>query len=217
MIHLANQKDTFTKQSDTFAEIATLDEPLNLPSMKLFVKYDINKACKMLLQEQLEKLGLAHTITAFGEVEIDEVLSGERMKAIAAALQHYGIEIVETQKNIIIQKIKDAIIEMVFNEDALPSSKISYYLSEKLGYSYGYISNLFSDATFSSIENFIILQKIERAKQLIITNEYTFTEIAWKLNYSSVAHFSKQFKNATGLTPSAFQRIINKRREAAAK
>jgi AraC-like DNA-binding protein len=185
--------------------------------MKLFVKYDINKACRMLLQEQLDKLGVAHTITAFGEVEIAEALGGEKMKTIAAALGHYGIEIVESQKNIIIQKIKDAIIEMVFNEDALPSSKISYYLSEKLGYSYGYISNLFSDATFSSIENFIILQKIERAKQLIITNEYTFTEIAWKLNYSSVAHFSTQFKNATGLTPSAFQRIINKRREAAAK
>lgn len=207
-----------TKLSGAFIELTTLDEPLKHSlKMKLFVKYDINKACKMLLREQLEKLGVAHTITAFGEVEIEEPLSGEKMKSIATALNHYGIEIVESQKNIIIQKIKDAIIEMVFNEDALPSSKISYYLSEKLGYSYGYISNLFSDATFSSIENFIILQKIERAKQLITTNEYTFTEIAWKLNYSSVAHFSTQFKNATGLTPSAFQRIINKRREAAAK
>lgn len=182
--------------------------------MKLFIKYDINKACKRLLQEQLDKLELNYNIVGFGEVELKDQVTAERVRQINQALEEYGIEIVETQKNIIVQKIKDAIIEMVFMEDNLPSSKISFYLSEKLGYSYGYISNLFSDATFTSIENFIILQKIERAKQLITTNEYTFTEIAWKLNYSSVAHFSTQFKNATGLTPSAFQRIINKRREA---
>lgn len=180
--------------------------------MKLFVKYDINKACRKILQEQLDKLGLDYSVIAFGEVEIKENLGSDRLKDINVALNEYGIEILETQKNILVQKTKDAIVEMIFMEDALPSSKISLYLAEKLGYSYGYISNLFSEYTYTSIENFIILQKTERAKQLITTNEYTFTEIAWKLNYSSVAHFSTQFKNATGLTPSAFQRIINKRR-----
>lgn len=182
--------------------------------MKLFIKYDINKACKKLLEEQLDKMELNYAIIGFGEVEIKDNLNAERLKAINTELGEYGIEILETQKNILVQKIKDAIIEMIFMEDSLPSSKISFYLSEKLGYSYGYISNLFSEYTYTSIENFIILQKIERAKQLITTNELTFTEIAWKLNYSSVAHFSTQFKNATGLTPSAFQRIINKRRTA---
>lgn len=165
-----------------------------------------------MLQEQMDKLDINYTILGFGEVEIKENLPAEKLRDINTALADYGIEIMETQKNILVQKIKDAIIEMIFMDDSLPSSKISFHLSEKLGYSYGYISNLFSEYTYTSIENFIILQKIERAKQLITTNELTFTEIAWKLNYSSVAHFSTQFKNATGLTPSAFQRIINKRR-----
>ena len=189
------------------------NQTLSYQIMKLFIKYDINKACRTLLQEQLDKLQLNYSILGFGEVEIKENLSSEQLKEINVNLGNYGIEILETQKNILVQKIKDAIIEMIFMEDSLPSSKISFYLSEKLGYSYGYISNLFSEYTYTSIENFIILQKIERAKQIITTNELTFTEIAWKLNYSSVAHFSTQFKNATGLTPSAFQRIINKRRE----
>jgi AraC-like DNA-binding protein len=97
-------------------------------------------------------------------------------------------------------------------EDKLPLLKVSTLLSEKVGHSYGYISSLFSEVTYTSIENYIILQKTERAKQLMSTNESTITEIAWKLNYSSVAHFCNQFKNVTGLTPSAFQRIIKKRR-----
>jgi AraC-like DNA-binding protein len=101
---------------------------------------------------------------------------------------------------------------MVNRVDRLPTSN-SAYLSEKLKQRYGYLSLVFSEVTFTSIENFILLQKAERAKQLISTNEFTFTEIAYMLNYSSVAYFSNQFKSITGITPSAFQRIINKRRE----
>jgi len=112
----------------------------------------------------------------------------------------------------LVQKIKDAIIELVFMEDS-NNYKSSVFLAEKLNHSYGYLSNVFSEVTYSSIENFIILQKIERAKQLIIINEMSLTEIAFLLNYSSVAHLSTQFKNTTGITPSAFQRIIKKRRE----
>jgi AraC-like DNA-binding protein len=101
---------------------------------------------------------------------------------------------------------------MVSLEDNFPSEKISLYLAEKLNHSYGYLANAFSEVTYSSIENFIIMQKIERAKQLMINGDLTLTEISYKLNYSSVAHLSNQFKKTTGLTPSAFQRIIVKRR-----
>jgi len=180
--------------------------------MRLYIKFDINAICKKIMQEQLEKSKLNYSIIAFGEVEILEPASDESMKQLINNWNDYGIEVVETQKSILVQKIKDLIIEMVYHDDKLPSSKISAYLADKLNHSYSYLYNLFSDVTYTSIENFIILQKIERAKQLITTGELTFTEIAWKLNYSSVAHFSNQFKNTTGLTPSSFQRIITKRR-----
>jgi len=106
---------------------------------------------------------------------------------------------------------------MVFNEDSAVNVKSSVYIAEKLGHSYGYLSNLFSEVTYTSIENFIIIQKIEYTKQLIVSNQLSLTEIAFKLNYSSVAHLSSQFKNTTGITPSAFQRIIKKRREITTK
>jgi AraC-like DNA-binding protein len=180
--------------------------------MKLYFKCDINQVCKKVLQDEFDKNELSYTSIGFGEAEVEDSIPADKFKQLTDTLANYGIEILESQKSILIQRIKDAIIELVYMEEKLPNSKISTYLVEKLNHSYGYISNLFSDVTFTSIENFIILQKIERAKQLIKTNEYTFTEIAWKLNYSSIAHFSTQFKNVTGLTPTAFQRIMNKRR-----
>jgi AraC-like DNA-binding protein len=180
--------------------------------MNLYIKYDIPVTCKKVLQDVLEKHKLNYSLVSFWEVELKETPSDSMLNELSAGLNNYGIAIVESHKSILVQKIKDAIIEMIYMEDKLPTSKTSSYLADKLKHRYGYISNLFSEVTYSSIENFIILQKIERAKQLLITNELTITEIAWKLNYSSVAHLSNQFKNVTGLTPSAFQRIINKRR-----
>jgi len=180
--------------------------------MKLFLKYDFNKVCKAILEEQLEKLQLPYYVLGLSELEILNTPSETEIKQLQEQLLKYGIEIVETPKRILVQKTKDAINEMVYEKDNLPVSKISDYLAGQLHHSYGYLANLFSEVTYTSIENYIIIQKIERAKQLILTNELTFTEIAYKLNYSSVAHFSTQFKNVTGLTPSAFQRIIRKRR-----
>ena len=123
---------------------------------------------------------------------------------------------VENQKSVLVQKIKDTITELVTSEEPL-NVKSSVFIAEKLNHSYGYLSNLFSDVTYTSIENYIIIQKIELAKQLIINNQLSLTEIAYRLNYSSVAHLSTQFKNTTGITPSAFQRIITKRRELSSK
>jgi len=180
--------------------------------MKLYFKFDINVICKTILQEQLEKLELEYEVLSFGEVNIKSTISDEKLEELSNRLDVYGIQIVENQKSILVQKIKDTIAEMVFSDDDLTNFKSSVYLSEKLNLSYGYISNLFSEVTYTSIENFIIIQKIERVKQLLLINELTLTEIAYKLNYSSVSHLSTQFKNITGLTPSAFQRIIDKRR-----
>jgi AraC-like DNA-binding protein len=180
--------------------------------MKLYLKFDANTAFRQIIQEQLSKMQIQYTYLGFAEIDIGDTVSSEGMNELSTNLNNYGIEIVETQKSILVQKIKDTIIEMVNMEERLTTSN-SAYLSEKLKQRYGYLSLVFTEVTYTSIENFILLQKTERAKQLISTNELTFTEIAYLLNYSSVAYFSTQFKSITGITPTAFQRIINKRRE----
>ena len=182
--------------------------------MKLFLKFDFNTIVKNYLEHLLKESNFRYKCLAFGEIELLDKLSVERQLEINTIFAQNGIEIVESQKRIFVQKIKDAIIEMIQNQESI-SIKSSVYLSDKLQNSYGYISNVFSEVTYTSIENFIIIQKIEIAKQMIISNELTLPEIAYKLNYSSVAHLSTQFKNTTGITPSVFQRIIQKRKEIA--
>ena len=181
--------------------------------MKLHLKFDFNAVCRKVLDDKLLEYDIKHNISGFGEVELLEKLSAEKLKNFSEALSEYNIEIVENQKSILVQKIKDAIVDMVFNQDAEVNVKTSVYLADTLGHSYGFLFNLFSEVTYTSIENFTILQKIEYIKQLIVAGELSLTEIAFKLNYSSLAHLSIQFKNTTGITPSAFQRIITKRRE----
>ena len=183
--------------------------------MKLFIKFDFNTICKKVLETKLNELNIKYRILAFGEVELLEKLESDKLDQLNGSFNDCGIEIVENQKSILIQKIKDVIIDMVFEEDSIINVKSSVYLADKLGHSYGYLSNLFSEVTYTSIENFIIIQKIERAKQLLLSTDLSLTEISFKLNYSSVAHLSTQFKNTTGITPSAFQRIISKRRSIA--
>ena len=185
--------------------------------MILHVKFDINAVCKKVLKEKLLEHNIKHNIVGFSEVELIGKISEEKLKNLKEALHGYHIEIIENQKVVLVQKIKDVITNMIFNEDITVNIKTSDYLKETLGHSYGYLSNLFSEITFTSIENFIIIQKIEYTKQLIVNKNLSLTEIAFKLNYSSVAHLSTQFKNTTGITPSAFQRVIIKRRELSQK
>ena len=180
--------------------------------MKLHYKYDINLACKVILQETLDKLGVHYEVTGIGEILVTETISPDLYNELKLSIRKYGIQLIDDPKRIIVQQIKDVVCNMVFNEDELPESKISAYLSAKLNLNYGYISRLFSEITYTTIENFIILQRIERAKQLIIDENLTLNEVAWKLNYSSPAHLSTQFKKTTGLTPTQFQRIIKKRK-----
>ena len=180
--------------------------------MVLYINYDINKICKNLLQQQLDILEVKYTLLSLGEVELKEPLSDEKLQQLTNNLNANNIEIVESQKSILVQRIKDTIVEMVFTDEKNPM-KFSAYLADKLSYNYNYLANLFSSETYTSIEKFILLQKTERAKQLLAMNELNITEIAWKLNYSSTAHFSNQFKSITGITPTVFQRIILKKRE----
>lgn len=183
--------------------------------MKIFVKCDFTKVCTKVIEDTLSELNLKYKMLGFGEIELLQSVSTETLETFDANLKDYGIDIIENQKVILVQKIKDTITEMIFNEDYNSNVRISMYLADKFGYSYGYLYQLFSEVTYTSIENFIILQKIEYTKSLVATTELSLTEIAFKLNYSSVAHLSTQFKNTTGITPTAFQRIIAKRRALA--
>jgi len=182
--------------------------------LKLFLKTDSLFLAKKILEEKLDSFNIKYNLINTNEILFLENIDADTYQKISAILNEYGFEIIENQKNIIVQKIKETIIEMILNDEA-PAIKSSVYLSEKLDLSYGYLSNLFSEVTYTSIENFIIIQKIEYVKKLISQHDLTLTEIAYKLNYSSVAHLSSQFKNITGITPSAFQRIQKKRNEIA--
>ena len=181
--------------------------------MKLNFNFDGNIACKAILKEQLEKFDFKYQLLDLGQIEIADTVSEDVLIKLQVSLSKYGIQIIDNPKGQLIQKIKDAIIEIVYEKDKFPNVTISQYLSDKLNFRYGYLTNVFSEYTFTSIENFIIIQKIERAKKMIIEEKLTLTEVSHELNYSSVAYLSNQFKKVTGLTPSMFKRIVGKKRK----
>jgi AraC-like DNA-binding protein len=180
--------------------------------MRAFLKFDYNLLTKKILEDKLSDFGYKYSVQGFGEIEFHETVPEAKLEELRNVFDEYGITIIENQKSVLVQKIKDIIHEMIYAEE-VSNVKVSVYLAEKLNYSYAYLSNLFSDITYTSIENYIIIQKIEFAKQLFLNDKLSLTEIAFRLNYSSVAHLSKQFKNVTGITPTAFLRIIATRRE----
>lgn len=179
--------------------------------MKLNIKYDINLAAKVILQEKLEEFGIPYQQNGMGEIYLESAIDQETFKKLVPALKKYGIEIIDHPKNALVQKIKEVIIDLVYSDAKLPDSKISAYIADKMNLSYSYLAKIFAEVTYTSIENFMILQRIERVKKLIIEEKLTCTEVAWKMNYSSVAHLSNQFKKTTGLSPTVFQRIIERR------
>lgn len=180
--------------------------------MKINLKINPNQLAQKLLDEKLSDFGYKYSILNYGEFEFLEKVPNIELNSLINDLNNYGIEIVENEKSILVQKIKDSIIEMIQNSDLI-QVKTSVYLADKLNLNYNYLSNLFSEQTFTSIENFMILQKIEVVKQFLNDSNMNLTEIAHQLNYSSVAHLSTQFKNTTGITPSVFSKIIAKRKE----
>jgi AraC-like DNA-binding protein len=166
----------------------------------------------MAVKSELEKLGLHHTMVDLGEVEIMEDISKTKLHKLDLALRKSGLELIDDNKNILVEKIKTIIIELIHYNDEQIKINLSNYLSEKLNHNYTYLSNLFSDVKGSTIEKFYLSQKIEKVKELLVYDELNLTEIAYKLHYSSVAHLSNQFKKMTGLTPSHFKRLKYKRR-----
>lgn len=169
--------------------------------------------CKMLVKSELEKLGLTHKSVELGEVELVENITPEQWNVLNINLKKSGIELMEDKKSILIEKIKKVIIELVHYSEEPLNINFSQYLSQKLGHDYTYLANLFSETLGITIEHYLIVHKIERVKELLIYDELNITEIAWKMHYSSVAHLSNQFKKMTGLTPSFFKKLRDKKRE----
>jgi AraC-like DNA-binding protein len=172
----------------------------------------VSNRCKIVVKEELKKLNLHFILLDLGEVEILEQITEEQRLQLKAQLLNVGLELMDDKKGILIEKIKNAIIEMVHHTDEIIKIKFSDFLSKKLGHDYTYLANLFSEVQGTTIEQFVISHKIERIKELIIYGELNMTEIAWKMHYSSVAHLSNQFKKVTGLTPSHFKQLKDKRR-----
>ena len=179
--------------------------------MRLFIKNMVSLRCKMVVKAELEQLGLFPTVIELGEVDVEGTVSNELREKLQVALLRSGLELLEDKKSILIEKIKNIIVEMIHYSEEAPRTNFSDYLSSKLNYDYNYLSNLFSEVKGTTIAHFIIAHKIERAKELLVYDELTLTEIAEKLHYSSVAHLSNQFKKVTGLTPSFFKQMKNKR------
>jgi len=172
----------------------------------------VSNRCKMAVKEALKKLGLHYILVDLGEVDVMETLSLQQRDQLKIALLESGLELMDDKRAVLIEKIKNVIIEMVHHSDEVIKVNFSNYLSEKLQHDYTYLSNLFSEVQGSTIEQFITSHKTERIKELIIYGELNITEIAWKMNYSSVAHLSSQFKKVTGLSPSHFKQLKDKRR-----
>ncbi len=172
----------------------------------------VSARCKMAVKEELKKLGVHFIVVDLGEVEVMENITPQQREELKMGLLNSGLELMDDKRAVLIEKIKNVIVEMVHHTDEIIKTNFSHFLSEKLNHDYTYLSNIFSEVQGTTIEQFIITHKIERIKELIIYNELNITEIAWKMNYSSVAHLSNQFKKVTGLSPSHFKKLKDKRR-----
>lgn len=184
----------------------------NKSIMKLYIKFMVSLRCKLMVKEVLRDQDLHFIVVDLGEVEIMEELSADQRTELKKALLLSGLELMDDKKAILIERITNVITEMIHGSDELPIMNYSNHISEKLQYDYTYLSNLFSEVKGMTIQQFIIIHKVERVKELIIYDELNITEIAWKLNYSSVAHLSNQFKKVTGFSPTHFKQLKQKRR-----
>ena len=169
--------------------------------------------CQMVVKTELEKLGLSYVDVNIGEVNTIEDVPRDKLDQLDMALRKAGLMLMDDKKSILVEKIKGAVIELVHYTEEQIKTNLSDYLSEKINYDYTYLANLFTEVKGITIEKFYLTHKIEKVKELIVYDELTLSEIAYKLNYSSVSHLSNQFKKITGLTPSHFKKLKNKRRQ----
>jgi AraC family transcriptional regulator len=174
--------------------------------MKLFIKNMVCNRCIMVVQQEFEKAGLKPVAVSMGEVEISKEPSGKQLQQIKTAMESLGFEILDNQRQKLIEKVKALLIEKVQSANIDEHFILSDFLAKKLHKEYSQVSRLFPQVEGVTIEQFFILQKIEKVKELLVYNEETLSEIAWKLGYSSVAHLSAQFKKVTGLTPSLYKK-----------
>lgn len=181
--------------------------------MKLYVKYMVSQRCKMMVKEELKELGIEYVVIDLGVIEILEDITSEQFEQLRINLKKSGLELLDDRRTILVESIKNVIIEMIHHSDEKLKVNYSDHISDKLGYDYTYLANVFSEVKGITIQQFIILNKIERVKELLLYDQLTLTEISYKLHYSSVGHLSNQFKKITGLTPTFYKGIANKRRE----
>lgn len=179
--------------------------------MKLYIKYMVSLRCKMMVKEELKKLGLHYVLLDLGMAEVLEDITDEQRALLKYNLLQSGLELLDDKKSILIEKIKNVIVEMIHYSENFPKVNYSDYISKKLDYDYTYLSNIFSEVKGITIQQFIIIHKIERVKELLLYDELNLTEISYKLHYSSVAHLSNQFKKITGLSPSFYKQLKQKR------
>ncbi|MCD0476221.1 AraC family transcriptional regulator [Flavobacterium sp. EDS] len=179
----------------------------------LFVKNMVCNRCIMVVQDELEKLGMDFTSIKLGEVTLTKELTSDERNSLENVLVPLGFEVIDDKKSRIIEKIKNTIIDLVHHQDNDSKNNLSDILSKELNHDYNYLSNLFSEVEGTTIEKYFIAQKIEKIKELLVYDELSLSEIADRLNYSSVAYLSNQFKKVTGLTPSHFKQIREDRRK----
>ena len=171
----------------------------------------VSNRCKMAVKVALTEIGLHFIVVDLGEVEVMEDVYGEQRERLKIALLNSGLELMDDKRAVLIEKINNVITEMIHYSDEVPKMNYSDYISEKLDYDYTYLSNLFSEVKGITIQQFIIIHKIERAKELLLYDELTLTEISYKLHYSSVAHLSNQFKKVIGFMLSHFKLLKDKK------
>ncbi|XLS30832.1 helix-turn-helix domain-containing protein [Flavobacteriaceae bacterium M23B6Z8] len=179
--------------------------------MKLYIKYMVSQRCKLMVSQELQKLSLDYTVIDLGMVEIIHDITLEKRILLKENLLKSGLELLDNTRNILIERIKTAVIEMIHYNDEIPKTNYSGYLSNKLGYDYTYLSNVFSEVKGITIQHYIIKHKIEKVKELLQYDELNLAQISHKLHYSSPSHLSNQFKKITGLTPSFFKKMKRKR------
>ncbi len=175
--------------------------------MKLYIKYMVSLRCKLLVEEELRKSGISFLQIDLGVVELQEDITLKQREHLKANLLNSGLELLDDKKSILIERIKIEVIEMIHYSEELPNVNYSDYISEKLGYDYTYLSNVFSEVKGITIQQYIINNKIERVKELLLYDELNLTEISYRLHYSSVAHLSNQFRKITGISPSYFKKL----------
>ncbi len=180
--------------------------------MKIYVKHMACESCKVLVREALVELNLTPLKVELGEIETKEDMTDEDKASLNHKIKKAGLELLENKTSRLLEKIKQSMVAYVYHSDEKPTSSFSDYISKQLNHSYGYLANFFSEVEAITIEQYIIAMKIERVKELIMLEDASIKEISYLLHYSSPAHLSNQFKKVTGLTPSHFKELKEKRR-----